>query len=74
MKAIIKYMKPYFSTKKKHPLKSEIETEKEENYILLTYRSNIEKGMESTYYESDAGWGCMLRVGQMLIANLYFKK
>ena len=76
MKAIIKYMKPYFSTKKKHPLKNNQNSDKEpeEDYILLTYRSNIEKAIDTTYYTSDSGWGCMLRVGQMFIANLLYKK
>lgn len=58
------------STKKEHPLKKE---HGEEKYILLTYRSGIEKVLPTTYYNSDAGWGCMLRVGQMFLANLYFK-
>jgi hypothetical protein len=35
----------------------------------MTYRSNIEKLLASTYYTSDSGWGCMLRVGQMAMAN-----
>lgn len=38
--------------------------------MLLTYRSNITPRLPSTLYSSDAGWGCMLRVAQMLIANL----
>ena len=40
----------------------------------MTYRSNIEKVLDSTYYNTDSGWGCMLRVGQMFIANIFFKK
>ena len=39
-------------------------------HILMTYRSHIAKLLETTYYDSDSGWGCMLRVGQMAIANL----
>ena len=74
MKAIIKYMKPYFTTKKKHPLHENDPNYEEEDYLLLTYRSNIKKAVDTTYYNSDSGWGCMLRVGQMFIANLFYKK
>lgn len=42
---------------------------KQGRYVLMTYRSNIEKLLPTTYYTSDSGWGCMLRVGQMAIAN-----
>lgn len=38
----------------------------------MTYRSQIVKILPSTYYDSDSGWGCMLRVGQMAIANLIY--
>ena len=39
----------------------------------MTYRSNIEKLIPTTYYASDSGWGCMLRVGQMAMANYLLK-
>lgn len=42
----------------------------EGKYIILSYRSHIIKKIATTYYDSDSGWGCMLRVGQMAIANL----
>jgi len=45
----------------------------DEDFLLLTYRKNITKANEVTYYSSDSGWSCMLRVGQMLIANLFYK-
>jgi cysteine protease ATG4 len=38
----------------------------------LTYKSQIEKKLATTYYDSDSGWGCMLRVGQMAIANYLY--
>jgi hypothetical protein len=48
--------------------------EDEEQFIRLTYRKNIKKLLPSTYYNSDSGWGCMLRVAQMAIANILLKK
>lgn len=43
-------------------------------YILMTYRSGIIPMDQTTYYNSDTGWGCMLRVAQMFIANLLYQK
>lgn len=33
----------------------------------FTYRDNLEIGLEGTNIKSDAGWGCMLRTGQMIL-------
>ena len=42
--------------------------------MLLTYRSGIIPVLPSTYYDSDSGWGCMLRVAQMFVANLLHRR
>jgi len=42
--------------------------------VLLTYRSGIIPVLPSTYYDSDSGWGCMLRVAQMFVANLLHRR
>jgi len=36
--------------------------------IWITYRNNFPELMESKHI-SDTGWGCMIRVGQMLLAS-----
>jgi hypothetical protein len=40
----------------------------------MTYRSDIIPLEKTTYYTSDSGWGCMLRVAQMFIANILLIK
>jgi len=38
----------------------------------MTYRSNFEAlcpKETKKHIKSDSGWGCMLRVGQMMLAN-----
>jgi cysteine protease ATG4 len=36
--------------------------------IWCTYRSSFEQ-IEGTSFTSDAGWGCMIRTGQMIVAE-----
>jgi len=36
--------------------------------IWITYRSNFPNLMQDKY-ASDVGWGCMIRVGQMMLAK-----
>jgi hypothetical protein len=40
----------------------------------MTYRSHIVPVFPSTYYDSDSGWGCMLRVTQLFVANLLYRR
>ena len=37
--------------------------------IWFTYRSGFEY-IEGTHFSSDAGWGCMMRSGQMILAQV----
>ena len=46
----------------------------QEEFVRLTYRSEIRAVLPTTTYSSDAGWGCMLRVVQMALANLLTKR
>jgi Peptidase family C54 len=40
----------------------------QDSAILMTYRSGIQESIAGKF-SSDAGWGCMMRSGQMLLAN-----
>ena len=48
------------------------------NYVIkqcivwLTYRSNMEVDLLNSGVVSDAGWGCMLRTGQMMLARALY--
>lgn len=33
----------------------------------FTYRDNLEFGIAGSKEKSDAGWGCMIRTGQMIL-------
>lgn len=46
----------------------------DQEYIRFTYRNHIKPIFDTTKYTSDSGWGCMLRVLQMAIANLIYLK
>jgi hypothetical protein len=37
------------------------------NITWITYRSFLERPLLNSTYKSDAGWGCMIRTGQMLL-------
>lgn len=41
--------------------------------MWFTYRRNMEFDILNTGINSDAGWGCMLRTGQMMCANALYK-
>jgi cysteine protease ATG4 len=38
--------------------------------IWFSYRKNFPKLLKTTAYDSDRGWGCMLRTGQMMFAEI----
>lgn len=41
-----------------------------DRFIWFSYRSNFEEMVyNNKIYSSDAGWGCMIRVGQMMLAK-----
>lgn len=37
--------------------------------LWFTYRSQFGQAIEGTPYMSDAGWGCMIRTGQMILGQ-----
>jgi len=47
---------------------SEIQ-ESVESITWFTYRANIEKPLYGSRKTGDAGWGCMLRTGQMMLCQ-----
>ena len=56
-------------------LKQEELLNKLKNIPWFSYRENFEQilGDENVVYTSDAGWGCMLRASQMILAQGLFK-
>jgi cysteine protease ATG4 len=44
-----------------------------ENILYFSYRQNFLPILSSAPVTSDAGWGCMYRVGQMLLANVLWR-
>lgn len=49
-------------------------TKKLQNLIYFSYRSNFEEIIyKNNRFTSDAGWGCTIRVGQMMIAQGIFQ-
>lgn len=37
--------------------------------LWFTYRSQFGQAIKGTPYMSDAGWGCMIRTGQMILGQ-----